>query len=150
MSATEAETLDWIRQLYETSPIANLLGANPTACDPVGGRLTMEFEARPEFCNLLGTVQGGMLTAMLDLAMSFSALCTMGGPGFVVPTIDMHVHFLAPARPGKIVGEGEVVRKGRTITFMKGRLLDAQGKVLTTGTGSGQLMKWPPEKKERG
>lgn len=147
MSATEADTLAWIRELYETNPIANLLRAYPTACDPVAGRIVMDFEGRPEFCNLLGTIQGGMLSAMLDLVMSFSALCTMGGPGFVVPTIDMHVHFLSPAKPGRIVGEGAVVRKGRSITFMEGRLRDAGGTVLTTSTGSGQLMKWPPEKK---
>ena len=147
MSATEAEALAWIRHAYETNPIANLLRANPITCDPVAGRIAMEFEGRPEFCNLLGTIQGGMLTAMLDLVMSFSALCTMGGPGFVVPTIDLHAHFLAPAKPGKITGEGAVVRKGRTITFMEGRLRDAGGTLLTTSTGSGQIIKWPPEKK---
>jgi uncharacterized protein (TIGR00369 family) len=147
MSATEADTLAWIRHLYETNPIAILLHANPTACDPVAGRIVMDFEGQPEFCNLLGTIQGGMLTAMLDLVMSFSMLCTMGGPGFVVPTIDMHTHFLSPAKPGKITGEGAVVRKGRTIIFMEGRLRDAHGTLLTTSTGSAQLMKWPPDKK---
>ena len=94
----EAEALDWIRRTYATNPIATLLGADPLACDPVAGRITIAFEARPEFCNLLGTVQGGMLAAMLDLVMSFSVLCTMG-PGFVVPTIDMNTHFLSPAGP---------------------------------------------------
>ena len=80
--------------------------------------------------------------------MSFSVLATMGGPGFVVPTIDMTTHFLAPARPGRIVGEGAVVKKGRTITFMEGRLRDGHGKLLTTATSSGTLMKWPPERRE--
>ncbi len=147
MSTAEDEALDWIRQTYATNPIATLLGADPVTCDPGTGRITIAFEAKPEFCNLLGTVQGGMLAAMLDLVMSFAVLCTMGGPGYVVPTIDMTTHFLSPARPGKIVGEGSVVKKGRTITFMEGRLLDAQGKLLTTATASGTLIKWPPEGK---
>lgn len=142
----EAEALDWIRRTYATNPIATLLGADPLACDPVAGRITIAFEARPEFCNLLGTVQGGMLAAMLDLVMSFSVLCTMG-PGYVVPTIDMTTHFLSPAKPGRVVGEGATVKKGRTVTFMEGRLVDAQGKLLTTGAASGTLMKWPPERK---
>jgi uncharacterized protein (TIGR00369 family) len=150
MSATEAETLDWISRTYETNPIATLLGAKPLSCDPVAGRITIWFEAKPEFCNLLGTVQGGMLAAMLDLVMSFSALCTMGGPGFVVPTIDMNTHFLSPARPGRIVGEGAVVKKGRTITFMEGRLRDERGTLLTTATASGSLMRWPPERTSGG
>jgi uncharacterized protein (TIGR00369 family) len=147
MTTAETEAIDWITRVYANNPIATLLGAEPLACDPAAGRITIAFEARPEFCNLLGTVQGGMLAAMLDLVMSFAALATMGGPGFAVPTIDMTTHFLAPAKPGRIVGEGAVVKKGRTITFMEGRLRDGHGSLLTTATASGQLIKWPPERK---
>ena len=143
----EAEALDWISRTYATNPIATLLGAEPLACDPDAGRITIAFTARPEFCNLLGTVQGGMLAAMLDLVMSFATLSTMGGPGWVVPTIDMHTQFLSPARPGRLVGDGAVVKKGRTITFMEGRLRDAEGRLLTTATASGTLTRWPPERK---
>jgi len=148
MTSAEAEALDWISSTYSTNPIATLLGAKALACDPATGRITIAFEAKPEFCNLLGTVQGGMLAAMLDLVMSFAALCTMGGPGWVVPTIDMTTHFLSPARPGPIVGEGAVVKKGRTITFMEGRLRDRDGKLLTTATSSGTLIKWPGERQQ--
>jgi uncharacterized protein (TIGR00369 family) len=145
MTVAEAAALDWIRRTYQTNPIATLLGADPLACDPTAGRITIAFEAKPEFCNLLGTVQGGMLAAMLDLVMSFSVLCTMGGPGHVVPTVNMTTQFLTPAKPGRIVGEGAVVKKGRSIAFMEGRLRDRDGRLLTTATASGQLMKWPPE-----
>src|SRR5215831_18719712 len=138
MTVAEAAALDWIRRTYATNPIATLLGADPLACDPAAGRITIAFEAKPEFCNLLA--------AMLDMVMSFSVLCTVG-PGFVVPTIDMHTHFLSPARPGRIVGEGAIIKKGRTISFMEGRLRDRDGRLLTTATASGQLMKWPPEGK---
>jgi uncharacterized protein (TIGR00369 family) len=146
MTVAEAAALDWIRRTYENNPIALLLGADPVSCDPVAGRITIAFEAKPEFCNLLGTVQGGMLAAMLDMVMSFSVLCAVG-PGHVVPTIDMNTHFLSPAKPGRIVGEGAVVKKGRSISFMEGRLRDRDGRLLTTATASGQLMKWPPEGK---
>ena len=146
MTVAEAAALDWIRRTYATNPVATLLGADPLACDPAAGRITIAFEARPDFCNLLGTVQGGMLAAMLDMVMSFAVLCTVG-PGHVVPTIDMTTHFLSPAKPGRIVGEGAVVKKGRSISFMEGRLRDRDGRLLTTATGSGQLMKWPLEGK---
>ena len=146
MTVAEAAALDWIRRTYSNNPIATLLGADPLACDPVAGRITIAFEAKPEFCNLLGTVQGGMLAAMLDMVMSFSVLCTVG-PGHVVPTIDMNTHFLSPARPGRLIGEGAIVKKGRSISFMEGRLRDRDGRLLTTATASGQLMKWPPEGK---
>jgi uncharacterized protein (TIGR00369 family) len=146
MTVAEAAALDWIRRTYATNPVATLLGADPLACDPVAGRITIAFQAKPDFCNLLGTVQGGMLAAMLDMVMSFAVLCTVG-PGHVVPTIDMNTHFLSPARPGRIVGEGAIVKKGRSISFMEGRLRDRDGRLLTTATATGQLMKWPLEGK---
>ncbi len=147
MTVAEAAALDWIRRTYEGNPIATLLGAEPLACDPVAGRITIAFEAKPDFCNLLGSVQGGMLAAMLDMVMSFSVLCTMGGPGHVVPTVSMNTQFLSPAKPGRIVGEGALIKKGRSVAFMEGRLRDRDGRLLTTATASGQLMKGPPEGK---
>ena len=142
MRASESETLDWITRTFAANPIAVHLGARATACDPVHGRITVEFTSRPEMLNLLGTIHGGMLAAMLDISMSFSALCTMGG-NHVVPTIDMTTKFVAPARPGTIIGKGEVVHKGRSITFMEGRLFDSAGSLLTTGTATGRLRPWP-------
>ena len=145
MRATESETLEWIERAFAANPIAVHLGARATACDPACGRITVEFKSRPELCNLLGTIHGGILAAMLDISMSFSALCTMGGD-HVVPTIDMTTKFIAPAAPGVIVGKGEVVHKGRSITFMEGRLFDPAGNLLTTGTATGRIRPWPAQR----
>ena len=60
-----------------SSVVAGLLTAQPIRCDPQHGRFTASFQARRDFCNLIGSVQGGMLTAMLDLAMSFAVLCSL-------------------------------------------------------------------------
>lgn len=146
MKASEAETLEWIGRTLAANPIAVHLGAKAISCDPVLGRITVDFKSRPEICNLLGTIHGGILAAMLDISMSFSALCTMGG-NHVIPTIDMTTKFIAPAKPGVITGKGEVVHKGRSITFMEGRLFDADGNLLTTGTATGRIRPWPPERR---
>ena len=146
VGAGESDTLAWITRSFAENPVAGHLGARAIACDPLAGRITVEFDARPEFTNLLGSVQGGLLGAMLDIVMSFAALCTMGGPGWVVPTLEMKTNFITPARPGRIVGEGWLVRKGRSIAFMEGRLLDGHGTLLTTGTATGRLGRWPPRR----
>ncbi len=143
MSNREIETLAWITRAFAVNPIAGHLGARAIACDPVAGRITVEFDGRPEFCNLLGTIQGGILAAMLDLTMSFAVLCTMGDGGWVVPTLEMKTNFIAPARPGTVIGSGALVRKGRSVTFLEGRLSDPAGHLLTTGTATGQLKAWP-------
>lgn len=64
----------WIAESFAATPVTGLLGARAVSWDPERGLLVTEYEAKPEFCNLVGTVQGGILTAMLDNAMSYAAL----------------------------------------------------------------------------
>jgi uncharacterized protein (TIGR00369 family) len=136
--ASEAAALAWASRVFAKLPVAALLSARPVACDPQRGRMTVAFQARRDFCNLMGSVQGGMLAAMLDLAMAFAVLCTLED-GYAVPSLEMKTSFLAPARPGPLTGEGVVVRKGRSIAFMEGRLLDPQGNLLAVSSATGQL-----------
>ena len=138
MHTTEAEALDWARHVFTQLPVAGLLTAQPIRCDPQRGRITVAFQGRREFCNLIGSVQGGMLTAMLDLAMSFSVLCSIED-GHVVPSLEIKTSFVAPARPGEIFGEGIMIRRGRSIAFMEGRLTDADGNLLSTASATGQI-----------
>ncbi len=138
MHISEADALDWARRVFTELPVAALLGARPLGCDPGKGLMKVEFEAKPAFCNLMGSVQGGMLTAMLDLAMAFAVLCALED-GHVVPSLEVKTTFIAPARPGKIIGEGALVRKGRTIAFMEGRLFDPDANLLATASATGQI-----------
>jgi uncharacterized protein (TIGR00369 family) len=138
MHATEVEALDWAKHRFAELPVAGLLSAQPIRCDPQRGRITVSFQARGDFCNLIGSVQGGMLTAMLDLAMSFAVLCSLED-GHVVPSLEIKTSFVAPARPGEIVGEGIMIRRGRSIAFMEGRLTDTEGNLLSTASATGQI-----------
>ncbi len=55
----------------------------------------------------------------------------------------MKTSFIAPARAGEITGDGTLVRKGRSIAFMEGRLIDPQGKLLATASATGQIRPRP-------
>jgi uncharacterized protein (TIGR00369 family) len=79
-----------------------------------------------------------MLTAMLDLSMAFAVLCTLAD-GHVVPSLEVKTTFIAPARAGEIIGEGMLVRRGRTIAFTEGRLFDPSGDLLATASATGQI-----------
>ncbi len=134
---TDEEAVRWMREIFQEIPITRLLGAQPVSYDGDAARVAIDYTATPEFCNLLGTVHGGILTAMLDNVMSFAALCGLG-PGHATPSIEIKTSYIAPAKPGLIKGEGHVVRQGRTIVFIEGRLTDPDGKLLTTATATAQ------------
>jgi uncharacterized protein (TIGR00369 family) len=59
--------------------------------------------------------------------------------GDFAPTADLHVQFLHPAAPGRLVGRGRVVRRGRDIGFLSGELLDEQGVVVAVATATAQI-----------
>jgi acyl-coenzyme A thioesterase PaaI-like protein len=53
---------------------------------------------------------------MLDDTLGPALVATLG-PGDWAPTTDLHVQFLTPARPGRLIGSGRVVRRGRAAAF---------------------------------
>jgi len=96
-------------------------------------------DGKPEFCNPAGLVQGGVLSAMLDDTMGPAVFVMTEGRLFT-STITMTVNFLAPAKPGPIVGEARVTQLGKTIAFAEGKLIAADGVTLATATTSARLV----------
>jgi len=73
---------DMVEGRAPAPPVARLLGWKLQAIDPEEGTIRVEFDARPDFVNPLGTVQGGILTAMLDDTMGPAAAALLGGDAF--------------------------------------------------------------------
>ena len=55
-------------------------------------------------------------------------------------TITMTVNFLAPARPGKLIGEASVIQLGKTIAFVEGKLMAEDGSVLARASTNARLV----------
>jgi uncharacterized protein (TIGR00369 family) len=114
---------------------AKLLGLDILEADATAGRVRIAFEGRREFCNASGHIQGGFITAMLDDCMGPAVL--IGTAATLIPTtINLNVSFLAPAKPGRFVGEAKVVQIGKTIGFVEALLRDASGAPVARGTAS--------------
>ena len=97
----------------ELPPASRTLGLRVIEKDQDAGRVTAEFEARQEFCNPLGIIQGGFLVAMLDEVMAIAAV-VHSRKTVLVPTLEIKVSFLNAARPGTLRGVGEVVRLSKS------------------------------------
>ena len=120
-------------------PSSKLLGWHLIDARPEEGWVRIGFDGRKDFCNPAGFVQGGILSAMLDDTMG-PAVFVMTDGKLYTATITMNVNFLAPAKPGKIVGEATVTQLGRTVAFVEGRLMSEDGTVLATASTSARLV----------
>lgn len=118
-----------------TSPVSRLLGFHVTGWDADRQTLTATFHATTEMVNAIGTVQGGLVSAMLDLAMSAAAFAASDFR-LGVPTLEMKTSYLAPGRPGILTAEGSVLRMGKSVMFLEGRIRDAAGVLLATASST--------------
>ena len=135
MTADTATALDDL----PAPPCARLLGWRILAVKPKDGWIKVGFDARWEFTNPAGFIQGGFLAAMLDDTMG-PAVFAMTEGRLYAPTIEMSVTFLKPARPGRLVGEGRVIQLGASIAFLEGSLTDATGALIARATASARLV----------
>ena len=120
-------------------PCAQLLGWHLLDAKPEEGWIRVGFAAKPEFRNPAGFIQGGILTAMLDDTMG-PAVFTMTRGELYTTSIDINVSFLAPAKPGALFGEAQVIQLGKSIAFIEGRLMDANGTLLAKSTSAARLI----------
>jgi uncharacterized protein (TIGR00369 family) len=114
------------------------LGWELVSISPEDGTIEVAFTASEEFLNPVGSIQGGFLAAMLDDTLG-PALAAGLSPGDFAPTTDLHVQFLRPARPGRLLGRGRVVRRGRDVAFLAGELVDSDGTIVAVATATVQI-----------
>ena len=118
---------DFVAGRVDPPPIAALLGFDLVAVDPNAGTIEVGFTATDQFRNPVGDVQGGILGAMLDDTLGPCLVATLD-PGQWAPTLELHTHYLSPARVGRLVGRARVVKRGRAVAFLAGEL--SQGDVV--------------------
>ena len=118
---------------------AKTLGIEFTAIDGERGTIEVKFEAKPEFLNPAGQVQGGFLAAMLDDTMGPALVATLDAGEFA-PTVNLNVQFHRPAKVGALKGIGRVVMRGKEICQLSGELLQ-NDKVVATATATAVIRK---------
>ncbi len=102
-------------------PAAALLGLEFTAVRPEQGEVEPRLQARPEFANPVGQVQGGFLAPMLDDTLGPALVATLARNPYA-PALNLNVSFERPARIGAITGKGRVLKRGKEICFLAGEL----------------------------
>jgi uncharacterized protein (TIGR00369 family) len=83
------------------------------------GQGSVLLDARDEHLNAHGTVHGGVLATMLDVAMG-TAVATAGGESPV--TVSLTVTYLEPARPGPLRAVARVRKRGRRLIVVEGQV----------------------------
>ena len=92
--------------------------------------IEVAFHAKHEFTNPFGDVLGGFLAAMLYDTVGPAVLSTLGDGEFI-ETLDLSTYFLRPARPGRLIGRGRILKRTNEIVVVEASLADQDATVAT-------------------
>ncbi len=91
-------------------PTGPLFGMTVLGVDQAKGVVRMSFEPGEHLTNPRGTIQGGIITAMLDDCAAYAGIVALGEPGFIA-SLEVKTSFLSPAFPGLLFAEGRCLNK---------------------------------------
>jgi uncharacterized protein (TIGR00369 family) len=117
--------------LKEIPPAARLLGREILSVDLASGEVKLRFTASEQLANRHGTVQGGMLAAMLDSATGNAVMAKLPA-NLTAVTTRLDTQFLKPAALGAITATARVIYQDERSAEVTAELSDAEGRIVAT------------------
>lgn len=132
---TDEDMLARFANSKKRPPCTETVGMRLTHVDQARMTARYAFEARPEFANPTGAIQGGFLAAMLDEAMSTTAII-VSNVTMNAPTLEMKVSFLRPLFVGAATAEARVLKWGKSTCFIEAELFDPEGRLVAKASAT--------------
>lgn len=95
------------------------------------GYLELDAEFSDETLNPDGSVQGGMMTSMLDDVTALLLIIKSNATIYPSST-NLHSHHHRPLFKGKVTAKAFLIKQGKTIASVRGEIYDDKGRLATT------------------
>ncbi len=84
------------------------------------------------------TAHGGIIAGYMDGILGLAALYVSSEDGNLVSTVEFKINFLSPVHLNDVlIGEGEVISKGKKIIITKGKIYkESTGQLIAIATGT--------------
>lgn len=123
----------WLAGESEPAPVASLVGIRIAGFE--GGVIRLELDAGTRHHNPMGTVHGGILCDLADLAMGTAFAATLEeGEGFT--TVQLAANYLRAVKEGLLTATGKVVHRGRNAGYTECEIVDAKGRMVAKLTST--------------
>ena len=116
-----------LRKMGQDSPYFRHLDMELLEAEDGYAKVTMKIKAYHE--NMQGVIHGGAIASLADQA-AMRAVQTRLIPGQIGKTIQMDMHYLAPARGKHLIGEGHMRKMGKRVAFSDGEVKDEKGRMV--------------------
>jgi uncharacterized protein (TIGR00369 family) len=114
------------------SPYHRFLGLELTRYEDGLVEIVMPF--REEFLREDGSdwLHGGIIASLIDIAGDYAIYSRTGGD---VPTVDLRIDYLRPAKRGRLSALAHIVKVGRRVAVADVEVRDEQRQVVAVGRG---------------
>jgi len=114
-------------------PISELVGIRAVKFEE--GESVLELDAGPRHANPMGTLHGGILCDLADLAMGTAIWGTLEeGESFT--TLELKINFTKPVWTGTLAAKARVKKGGRTTALLECDVVDAKGSLVAHATST--------------
>jgi uncharacterized protein (TIGR00369 family) len=123
-------------------PIGSVLGFTMEELEI--GQVVFSCTPDESLYNPIGMVHGGLVCTLADTVVGCAVHTTLEA-GLTYTSIDLSVSYLRPVTSvsGALRATGRVTKPGRRVAFADAEIIDGEGKVVATATGSCLVMEVP-------
>jgi uncharacterized protein (TIGR00369 family) len=114
-------------------PVGRLIGFRVT--QSANGQATVEIDVDERHANPMGTLHGGILCDIADMAMGAALVSTLQ-PGETFTTLEMKINFLRPVWKAKLFAIGKVVKGGRIVSLVECDVFDSEQKLVARASST--------------
>ena len=122
-----SSALDYTRDYQKKIPFITLLKIRTDELGRGTARLSLPIE--PQFTNSLGTVHGGVIMSLLDVALCTAAR-TLHPESVGVVTIDLSTSFIGAGNGARLTAEARVLKDARTMSFVEAEARNEDGSLV--------------------
>ncbi|CAG5070052.1 hypothetical protein DYBT9623_02792 [Dyadobacter sp. CECT 9623] len=115
------------------SPVGRWLNGKLTGVRE--GSMEVEFTVREDMTNPMGSLHGGIAATILDEVVGTMVYAL--GREFACVSVNLNCDFLHSARIGDVItAKSWVVRSGKNIIHVEGKIVDLEGKIIAKCTSN--------------
>ena|SRR5438128_1685998 len=127
MSEMRSDGLQFARDYQKRIPFVSHLKIITENLDK--GTATLSLPVEPHLTNSLGTVHGGIIMSLLDVALCTAAR-TLHPESQGVITINLSTSFIGAGSGARLIAEARVLKDGRSMSFVEGEAKNADGSLV--------------------
>ncbi len=122
-----------LEQALDPIPLGRILGYRIARLSR--GEAVVEMETTTDHYNPMGTVHGGVITAIADSAMGIAQGSSLQ-PGETTTTLELKINFLRPVFNTRLYAHGTVTKSGRTISLVECEVYDQDGRMVAKASST--------------